>query len=384
MKRLRIGLIACGLAVHASGASGVIIASGDGTGNTGAPPGVSANLYTARINNLTGVYLGNGWVLTANHVGVGPVTLSGVTHAVVPGTAVRLDHTPGVPTDLRLFRIATDPGLTPLAIASAPPALGTQVVLVGNGRNRGGAVTWSGESGWAWAPATAYRWGSNHVEQVGTDYEVGDSRVRSLVFVFDSGLPTPHESIAAVGDSGGPVFAGATLAGVIFAVSSFDGQPGQTALFGNATLAADLGYYRSAIVAVAAGRGCSDGLDDDGDGNVDLADPGCFAAGDAFETNALLPCDDGFDSDGDGLVDWPDDPGCADPQWLYENPACDDGIDNDGDGKIDWDGGPGGAVKDPQCSVAWRRTEASACGLGFELALLAPVLARLRRLRSAR
>ena len=58
---------------------------------------------------------------------------------------------------------------------------------------------------------------------------------------------------------------------------------------------------------------------------------------------------------------------------------------NDGATGIDFDGGAsvhGGVpldVKDPQCSYAWQNKERSGCGLGFELVLLAPLLARLRR-----
>ena len=383
MKRLCGALLALGLAAQAAPARAVIISSGDGTGNTGAAPGSSAHLYAGRIGNLSAVYLGDGWVLTANHVATGPVTLSGVTHAFVPGTAVRLDHAPGVPTDLKLFRIATDPGLTTLTIASATPPLGSAALLFGNGRNRGAPVTWAGESGFAWAPGNTLRWGTNQVEQVGVDVNLNGSRIRSLFFEFDAGLPTAHEAMAATGDSGGPVFVGTPLAGLLYAISSFDGQPAQTALYGNAAVAADLSYYRPAILAVTAERACDDGADDDGDGAVDLADPGCFAGTDAFETNAIAPCDDGFDSDGDGLADWPDDPGCKDLTWLYENPACDDGVDNDGDGKIDWDGGPGAGTPDPNCIAGYRLTE-RACGLGFEIAFLAPVFSRLRRLRRAR
>jgi hypothetical protein len=115
-----------------------------------------------------------------------------------------------------------------------------------------------------------------------------------------------------------------------------------------------------------------------------MADLGCASTSDAFETNALVGCDDGFDSDGDGLVDWPDDPGCKTVASLVENPQCDDNLDNDGDGSVDWDGGPGGGTPDAQCvNMPWRAIEAQMdpCGLGFEIALLAPLLARLRRLR---
>jgi hypothetical protein len=98
--------------------------------------------------------------------------------------------------------------------------------------------------------------------------------------------------------------------------------------------------------------------------------------------NVPVPaCGNGVDDDGDGLADFPADPGCASAASELEDPKCDDGLDNDDDGNIDWDGGPGGGTPDAQCTTAWRNRE---CGLGFELVLLAPLLARLRRARSAR
>jgi hypothetical protein len=56
--------------------------------------------------------------------------------------------------------------------------------------------------------------------------------------------------------------------------------------------------------------------------------------------------------------------------------ACSDGVDNDGNGKIDF-------PADKNCSSVWDPTERRVCGLGFELALLAPLLARVRRLRAS-
>jgi hypothetical protein len=94
----------------------------------------------------------------------------------------------------------------------------------------------------------------------------------------------------------------------------------------------------------------------------------------------LSECGNGLDDDGDGLTDHGagNDPGCNGPDWNTESPACDDGIDNDGDGAVDWDGGPGAGPADAQCTTGWRRRERPGCGLGFELALVAPLLARLR------
>ncbi len=55
---------------------------------------------------------------------------------------------------------------------------------------------------------------------------------------------------------------------------------------------------------------------------------------------------------------------------------CSDGVDNDGDGWVDW-------PDDPQCTSAFDYTEGTAaCGLGFELALILPLVCRrLRRTR---
>jgi hypothetical protein len=89
-------------------------------------------------------------------------------------------------------------------------------------------------------------------------------------------------------------------------------------------------------------------------------------------------CDDGFDDDDDGLVDLAD-PGCRDSAWATESPQCNDGVDNDLDGGVDFDGSP----PDTHCTQPWRNREAPRlCGLGFEVApllvLLHVALARRR------
>src|SRR5688572_5778786 len=44
---------------------------------------------------------------------------------------------------------------------------------------------------------------------------------------------------------------------------------------------------------------CDDGIDNDGDGAADAADPGCTGADDPDE-HGMASCDDGIDDDGDG------------------------------------------------------------------------------------
>jgi hypothetical protein len=91
---------------------------------------------------------------------------------------------------------------------------------------------------------------------------------------------------------------------------------------------------------------CSDGIDNDGDGLIDLGpDPGCTSPSDNSELDNLPSCSDGLDNDGDGLTDYPDDPGCSSPTDDLEGTAaatqCSDGRDNDRDGFIDYPADPG-------------------------------------------
>jgi len=94
-------------------------------------------------------------------------------------------------------------------------------------------------------------------------------------------------------------------------------------------------------------------------------------------------CSDGADNDGDGDADYPNDVGCRSAIGDNEKPRCDDGIDNDGDGGIDWDGAGVGAP-DSACDHPWRNRETSGgCGLGVELVALLAV-ARWSRRRVSR
>lgn len=89
---------------------------------------------------------------------------------------------------------------------------------------------------------------------------------------------------------------------------------------------------------------CSDGADNDGDGFIDLADPGCVDASDNSEVDpsSKPACSDGIDNDGDKLIDYGNDPGCTSAGDTDETnvegdkPACSDGIDNDNDGFTDY------------------------------------------------
>ena len=100
---------------------------------------------------------------------------------------------------------------------------------------------------------------------------------------------------------------------------------------------------------------CDNGIDDDGDGLIDCADPDCSTDPGCTSPTTEI-CDNNIDDDGDGAVDCADSdcPACVTCTDGVQNGAetgvdcggpdcapcqtpeiCNDGIDNDGDGAID-------------------------------------------------
>ena len=263
-------------------AQAVVINSASGTGNTNAPvddPGW-ANLGFLGLG--TGIYLGEGWVLTASHVGPGTITLAGVAYAPLSGSAVQLTNSvvgKTTLTDLILFRLATTPaGLGPLTLASSPPTLGNPVVMIGAGRDRGAFTEWDinqSTSPWTWTEvpsggdAAGYktlstrsmRWGTNTVNTGSLWVTVPDWSnnlvdVASMATIFDDAADPDDEAQAVFGDSGGAVFtkngSAWELGGVMIAVGGFNGQPsaGETPIYGNATYSADISSYALQIMSI--------------------------------------------------------------------------------------------------------------------------------------
>ncbi len=101
---------------------------------------------------------------------------------------------------------------------------------------------------------------------------------------------------------------------------------------------------------------CQDGLDNDGDGTLDVGDPQCVSG---ITPSEVAPCADGLDGDADGMRDFPADPGCLSRLSPREDPECDDGVDDDGDGMVDAD--------DPECLAPYHDLEgAPACANGLD------------------
>ena len=119
--------------------------------------------------------------------------------------------------------------------------------------------------------------------------------------------------------------------------------------FGLLAFVTGCGGGKSQPASPPATPACSDGLDNDADTLIDLADPGCTNAADTDEAAIFPFCSDRLDNDGDTLIDFPNDPGCANANSGTEAPQCNDRTDNDGDTLVD--------LADSDCTSASDATE---------------------------
>ena len=91
---------------------------------------------TVGTNNASGTYLGNGWVLTAAHVGSGTFTLNGVAYGALANSVQQVGS-----ADLLLFKIASPPTLPNLSLSFGDPSAyntatrmdGSSVAMIGYG-----------------------------------------------------------------------------------------------------------------------------------------------------------------------------------------------------------------------------------------------------------
>lgn len=180
--------------------------------------GITGWDYVGTVNGSSAVYLGNGWVITAAHVGVGGFTLGGVTYDVLAGSTVTFGS-----ADLVMFQISTSPTLPALSISStAPVSLSSQVVMIGYGDGSSSTILET--------------WGVNTVTATGQSINVtvGSTVFTTTTFVTEYGTNTYRQgrsnititntAEAVANDSGGAIFVytGSSwqLAGIMEAVAS--------------------------------------------------------------------------------------------------------------------------------------------------------------------
>jgi hypothetical protein len=251
----------------------VVISSATDTANVKAPAKDPGWLNIGRVGGGSAIYLGNRWVITAEHVDGSTLTLSdGRQFAASVGSdaSIRKTGLPGTP-DLRLFRLAQDPGLPAMTLAAAGPTVGAQVMMIGYGTDRTSqlrgwnltqgpsAVQWTETQsfgadviGYTLADTSTKRWGQNVVSNNSTFRPSDNTQV--IMTRFDrNGIV--FEAQATPGDSGGAVFidggdAGAQLAGLMITSQPLIDQPSGIVTYGTQTAMADLAFYRDEILSL--------------------------------------------------------------------------------------------------------------------------------------
>jgi len=267
-------------------ARGVVIAGGDRTANGSAPFNGPGWANVSGRGEGSAVYLGNRWMITARHVGAGPVVLDNRNFTVQPNTEQRLSNPPvsGLSqfADLVMFRLTEDPGIPGLSIVQTSPDIRTPVTMIGRGAFRDDSL-----SGWAVIPlsqtffqwietstidadALGYklnsdrglRWGTNNIDFDGEFFDDDNNVVVSsgvandvlaLATTFHEGA-LGNEAQAVEGDSGGGVFTytpdGWQLAGIMTSTKLIPNQPAGTAVFGDQTYITDFSRYRTQILSI--------------------------------------------------------------------------------------------------------------------------------------
>ncbi|MEI8310832.1 MAG: hypothetical protein WCH98_08760 [Verrucomicrobiota bacterium] len=231
-------------------------------------------------NNASAVYIGNGFILTARHVGTSDAGL------LIQGTSYSRDTSfaplpitiPGATTvlvDLQLQKVSGDPGLAALPLATLLSAADTSKasVLIGWGVGKGSVIP---AQGWNWGDDStrAFRWGTNTTSFLPSTmtYLVGSTSMNytALSVVFNK---FPTEAAATLGDSGSALFQSLsgtwTLCGTTTVVSTLNSSsysPADTAYFVRLREYSWVLRYDAWKAKYGLAQATADSDDSDGDG----------------------------------------------------------------------------------------------------------------------
>lgn len=265
-----LACLTAGLSLYAAPQAGAIILYGgfstDAPANTTAPAGYEEVWDRVGLGPGTGVYMGNGYVLSARHVSTGTTyNFNGTNYDVILTNTITLLNDNNTEADLRLFRIAVPQG-SGLDGLDAMPVLQTSLATNGNNAVEGvligtgvGQTTLQPKSlplgdfdetnrvgpggfGFEWADqlSRAKRWTPAEIGAPTTVTVLGRESV-AFESEFDF-AGNDLDGIASDRDSGAPLFYNdngtIVLAGIVNSVTLLDfSKPG------NVTFLSDLAEY---------------------------------------------------------------------------------------------------------------------------------------------
>jgi len=269
--------------ILAGGAQAIVISGGVSANNQSAPADDPGWARVGRVGtNGSGVYLGNGWVLTANHVSSKTYfTVEGYpTYNKIDGEqfGVQLRNTSDTGyIDLYMFRVDVSGGnlngLGDMAITSSAPN-NKQCVHIGTGDGQTLSTkthwyvdttpnpdVWSTSefSGWDtdrygyyWSGVRDTRWAYEDVYDSNYDFTISGMFMQGFTTDFieatDYGMAADHDSGSGLFVKNGGVW---ELAGIAHAVGNlYSGQPSATGVYGNWSLYSDLSAYSDQITTI--------------------------------------------------------------------------------------------------------------------------------------
>ena len=252
-----------------------------------------------QVGGTSGVYIGNGWVLTAGHVTPANINVQGTTYYYDGANSYRLKNPTGyegvdsIYTDLRLFRLTEKPDLPEVQLADHSPSLGSMVYYVGYGKQRTSDILYWNKQGDQWVPSststyywgyttdylTGMSWGTNFTRSDGSGpsqdtniITAGNYDMIALKTVFNS---SDGVAQAVGGDSGSAMFYedpvdGWVLAGIVSSITTYENAPTQ-AFVNSATYSVDLSFYldeMDRIMFPIPGDANRDGIVDGSDATI--------------------------------------------------------------------------------------------------------------------
>lgn len=244
-------------------AHAVLLGGTNGLTNTTAPADDPGWNRVGTVNGDSGVYLGDGFVLSAKHVGAGDLTLGTTTYSLDTSYVPQFFQTQSSPqafADLVIFKVLNAPNMSLMPIWNGSGEIGKTATLIGSGLDRGAAVP---NQGWLWGSTTTKRWGQNVIDgTVNVNDPTGGFNYQALYAEFNrvggGGSGLANEATGAFGDSGGGLFIkqGSTweLAGIITAVTAnghsyYDNDTGVPGNQPDSVYAVRLSDYNSWILA---------------------------------------------------------------------------------------------------------------------------------------
>jgi len=177
------------------------------TPSNGAPWANVAQQQKGTAIDSSAVYIGNGYVLTANHTNAPTsVILDGIGYSVDPS----FPSIAFTPTDLRLYKIKTPPALPLIPLPDAADVDTSKAsTLIGWGKGKGSRIV---GQGWTWGgtladdDTKAKRWGTNTTTTVTDPYPYWNTYSYETLRMDFNSTGGANEATAAMSDSGGGVF----------------------------------------------------------------------------------------------------------------------------------------------------------------------------------